>query len=185
MNKNDFELARWIDGRADFNVFATVTFKQALAFNSGSLIRNARERECVTCCVRHALAFNSGTLIRNTVENVDATCSVIRDRVFKKLKRSKTPFPWITTIENGGGEKRLHAHMAMQLPRDIEFCAFHDAFHDICGRMDWVHDRVEVTPIVDQNGERGSKKIIFYMLKEGADALALNASSLRFQSAGR
>lgn len=160
MRKIDFELARWIDGQGDFNVFATATFKQALTFSGGFLIKNTRE-------------------------NVDATCGVIRGRVFKKLKRSKTPFPWITTIENGGGEKRIHAHMAMQLPRDIEFCAFHDAFHDICGRMDWVHDRVEVTPIVDENGERGSKKIVFYMLKEGADALALNASSFRFQSAGR
>ena len=155
MRKSDFELARWIDERGDFNVFATVTFKQTLA-------------------------FNSGTLIRNTRENVDATCGVIRDRVVKKLKRSSSPLPWMTTIENGGGEKRLHAHMAIQLPRDIEFGEFSGVFHDICRRMDWVHDRIEVTPIADEKGERGSRKVIFYMLKEGADALAFNASSLCF-----
>ena len=185
MRKIDFELARWIDGQGDFNVFATVTFKQALTFNSGTSIRDTRKHVNVKSNVKQMLAFNSGILIRNTRDNVDATCGVIRDRVFKKLKRSKTPFPWMTTIENGGGEKRIHAHMAMQLPRDIEIGEFSDVFHEICGRMDWVHDRVEVTPIVDQNGERGSKKIIFYMLKEGADALALNGSSFRFQSAGR
>ena len=155
MRKVDFELARWIDERGDFNVFATVTFKQALTFGGGHIVRNTRE-------------------------NVEATCGVIRDRVYKKLKRTKTSFPWIATIETGGGEKRIHAHMAIQIPHDIEFKEFQDAFHDICGRMDWVYDRIEVTPIVDEDGERGSRKVIFYMLKEGADALAFNASSLRF-----
>ena len=155
MQRVDFELARWIDEQGDLNVFATVTFKQALIIGGGHIVRNTRE-------------------------NVDATCGVIRDRVYKKLKRTKTPFLWITTIETGGGEKRIHAHMAIQIPHDIEFREFQDAFHDICRRMEWVHDRIEVTPIVDEDGERGSKKVIFYMLKEGADALAFNASSLRF-----
>ena len=136
-------------------MFATVTFKQALPFDGGHFVRN-------------------------TPEDVDATCCVIRDRVYKKLKRTKTPFPWITAIEAGGGEKRIHAHMAIRIPDDIGFNEFQDAFHYICGRMDWVHDRIEVTPIVDEDGERGSRKVIFYMLKEGADALAFNASSLRF-----
>ena len=153
MRKVDFELARWIDERGDFNVFATVTFKQALTVSGGHFVRNTRD-------------------------NVEATCGVIRDRVHKKLKRTKTPFPWLATIEAGGGEKRIHAHMAIKIPHDIEFTEFQEAFHDICGRMDWVHDRVEVTPIVDEHDESGSRKVIFYMLKEGADALALNASSL-------
>lgn len=180
MKKNDFELARWIDRQGDFNVFATITFKQTLAFNSGWLMRNTRESVVETYCVKQALAFNNGILIGNTRENVDATCAAIRDRVLKKLKRSRAPFRWMTTIEDGGGEKRLHAHMAIQLPCDIGFSEFSDVFHGICRRMDWVHDRVEVTPIVDESGERGSRKVIFYMLKEGADALAFNASSLRF-----
>ena len=155
MSKVDFELARWIDERCDFNVFATVTFKQALTLGSGCFVRNTRG-------------------------NVEATCGVIRDRVFKKLKQTRAPFSWVSTVETGGGEKRIHAHMAVQLPHDIEFEKFKEAFHEICGRMDWVHDRIEVTPIIDENGERGSRKVIFYMLKEGADALAFNASSLRF-----
>lgn len=148
MRKSDYKFAEWIDSRFRFNVFATVTFKQAMVLSDGYFLRNSRD-------------------------NVEATCCVIRDRVFKKLKRK---YDWLTTIEEGGGEKRLHAHVAIALPSLTEFQEFDSVFLDICNRMDWVHSRIDVRTIGDGNEE--SRKVIFYMFKEGVDALAVHASTL-------
>ena len=150
MKKNEFELAQWIDNRCKFNAFATVTFKQAISLNDGHLLWNTRD-------------------------NVEATCAVIRDRVFRRVKHE---FQWLTSIEDGRGEKRLHAHMAFNVPSDVGFIAFEQTFIDICGRMDWVHSRIEVKPIASNDHESGSRKVVFYMLKEGVDALSVQASTL-------
>lgn len=147
-----FEMERRKDR---FNGFATVTFKQARQFDGGSLV----------------------WITRDVVED---TCSVIRDRVFKRLKRK---FSWVTTIENGNGEKRLHLHMAIAIPDDISFDDFSMVFLDICGRMEWVHKRVDLRSVADSDHD--DRKILFYMFKEGGDALAVNASTFIGLSAGR
>ena len=149
MRKTDFMMAEWLSSKDRFNGFGTVTFKQARSVDDRFLIYNSRE-------------------------NVEATCAVIRDRVFKHFKRK---FTWVTAIEDGHGDKRIHAHMAIAIPDDIAFDEFQSVYLDMCGRMDWVYDVYDMRQITDQDGDSGSRKVIFYMTKEGADALALNAST--------
>lgn len=149
MKKIDFEMATWLDRGGEYDVFATVTFKQAFVYSDG-VVR----------------------LTRNEIENC---CGFIRDRVFRKCKRK---FLWITSIEGGAGGKRLHAHIAIRKPEDIEFSALHKVFVDACRRMHSVDDRIEMVPVVDSDDGDGSRKIIFYMLKEGVDAVSLHASHL-------
>ena len=157
MRKTDFELANWISKKDRFNGFATVRFKQARQFDGGSLVWITRDI-------------------------VEETCVAIRDRVFKRLKRK---FSWVTTIENGNGEKRMHVHMAIAVPNDISFDEFEMVFLEVCGRMEWVHKRVDLRSVVDSDQDEDIRKVIFYMFKEGGDAFAVNASSLIGLSAGR
>ena len=149
MRKTDFMMAEWLSSKDRFNGFGTVTFKQARSVDKGFLIYNSRE-------------------------NVEATCAAIRDRVFKHFKRK---FTWVTAIEDGHGDKRIHAHMAIAVPAEIEFDEFQSVYLKMCGRMDWVYEVFDMRQIADQDGDSGSRKVIFYMTKEGADALALNATT--------
>ena len=157
MSKKEFDCKEEIVRRFKFTAFATVTFKQERRYKDGCVAKLDRRK-------------------------AEETCGVIRDRVFKKLK---CECRWLTSIENGGGDKKVHAHMAIDVPSHISFERFQAVFLDICGRMDWVNERYEVVRIIDQNGECGNRKVIFYILKEGVDALALSASTFRVQATGR
>lgn len=157
MRKKDYECAEELVRQMHFSAFATITFKQ--------------ERQC-----------NDGHVVRIDRRIAEETCGAIRDRVFKRLK---CRFRWLTTIENGGGSKKIHAHMAIDVPWHVSFEHFKEIFLDMCSRMDWVNERYEVVRVTDQDGECGNRKVIFYILKEGVDALALSASTFQVHSAGR
>lgn len=148
MKKIDFEMASWVDSRSGCNVFATVTFKQNVVQQDGSRYWT-------------------------TWWDIERTCAFIRDRMFRKCKEE---FTWLTSIETGGGEKRMHAHIAIRKPDQIEFEEFQALFVGVCNRMELVHQRIDIRPISDCNGGDGSRKVLFYMFKEGVDALALSAS---------
>lgn len=151
MRKSGFTCAEWVSEQGKFTAFATVTFKQGRTLDDGRFMEITREE-------------------------AEETCEAIRDRLFKKLRRK---FRWVTSIETGHGEKRMHAHMAIEVPKHVEFSEFQNAFLSICHRMRWVRRICEVTEIIDNDGDCGSRRVIFYMFKEGVDALAVHASTLR------
>lgn len=157
MRKNDYDCAEEIVRRFKFTALATITFKQQRRLNNGHVARMNRQI-------------------------AEETCGAIRDRVFRKLK---CQFRWLTTIENGGGEKKVHAHIAIELPTHVSFDEFKEVFLDMCSRMDWVHERYEIVRVNDLDGECGNRRVIFYILKEGVDAIATSASTFQVRSAGR
>jgi hypothetical protein len=157
MRKNDYDCAEKIVQRFNFTAFATITFRQDRCLNDGHVVRIDRQI-------------------------AEETCGAIRDRVFKKLK---CRFRWLTTIENGSGEKKIHAHLAIELPAHVAFEEFQEVFLDMCSRMDWVNERYEIVRVTDQDGESGNRKVIFYILKEGVDAIAVSASTFQVLSTGR
>jgi hypothetical protein len=152
MRKIDFEMANWVSRTWESDIFATVTFKQNVVQQDGSRYWT-------------------------TWWDIERACAFIRDRMFR---RCKGEFTWVTSIETGGGEKRMHAHIAMKKPDHIEFEEFRALFFDICNRIELVHDRIDVQPISNDDGGNGSRKVLFYMFKEGVDAISLSASHLSF-----
>ena len=96
---------------------------------------------------------------------------------FKKLVTGSdpNPFQWVTFSEDGKGSKRLHAHLAIHTSDLIAYDEFSTIFRDLCTRFDWVDDRIDIQQLHDEGDHR---KVIFYCLKEGADAFRPNASHL-------
>lgn len=146
-------VCEWLSGLSEYEAFATITFKQS----------------------RPAL---SGVLVKATRDAIDETCCEVLRRVLKLIKKqgyALDDIAWITTIEDGRGDGRLHAHMAITLPSGMEFEEFAECFLRIFQRMEWSRRIVEIKPIKQEEGAVQNQRIINYMLKEGLDSLSVNA----------
>jgi hypothetical protein len=152
--KNIKKAAReWLGGISEYKAFATITFKQARLASSGVLVKATRDA-------------------------IDETCCEVQRRVLKLIKKqgyALDDIAWITTIEDGHGEKRLHAHMAISLPSGMEFEEFAECFNRIVQRMEWCRPIFEIKQVKQQEGAVQNERIINYMLKEGLDSLSVNA----------
>ena len=149
------QIGKWLNEELRPNCFATVTFKQ---------------------CKHH------GQGVREWINRdiADSTCNELMQRCTKKFKKLVTgsdpnPFQWVTFSEDGKGSKRLHAHLAIHTSDLIAYDEFSTIFRDLCTRFDWVDDRIDIQQLHDEGDHR---KVIFYCLKEGADAFRPNASHL-------
>ena len=162
-HKNREILADWLTKNGQFNVFATVTLKQAVCGRDGGLQFNSKERCSGTAC-----------LLRDWVSK-----EVIGQRRYRHGERLE----WATFIESGFGDKRFHLHLMINKSDEITHEEFEQKFRYVCGRLDWVHKQIDIQQIKDIEGN-GRRAVAFYCLKEGIDALDLRSSSLRNHQIG-
>lgn len=155
MSNTSTKIGNWLNDTMNVNCFATITFRQCKHHDGGV-------REWVNA------------------EIIQSACNEIMLRCVKKTKHispsneQKSLF-WATFIEDGHGNKRLHAHIAISRPSHISFVQFSQIFYDLCTRFDWIDERVEIKEI---NGHDDQRRVLFYCLKEGVDAFQPNASRL-------
>lgn len=147
----------WLIELHNFNVFGTITFKQGMKHPNGM----------IEICTR---------------EQLEKTCMEVGKRI-KKILKSKygslvNSIYWITSIENGHGDKRFHAHMIFEKPMLIDLLDFESSFGDVCSRMDKIHNRIDLREIENIYGD-GSVATTKYILKEGIDAIAMSGSFIR------
>lgn len=144
--KKDFE--RWLSGY-DFDVIVTVSLKQALP-------------------------AQDGTVVRISMEDLRRTGWLLRDRSTKRFfgKREKVPF--LVFAENGFGEKRHHLHILTVKPENMDLAEYSAEFVDVVRRLEWAHKEIDIRPIQ----RRSSPNVVKYSLKEGPDALIVEASCL-------
>ena len=149
------QIGKWLNEEIRPNCFVTVTFNQ---------------------CKHH------GQGVREWINKdiVDSTCNELMLRCVKKFKKRTADFDpkflqWATFIEDGKGSKRLHAHLAVNTSDLIANDEFSETFRNLCARFDWVDERIDIQKL---NGEEDRRRVIFYCLKEGADAFRPNASHL-------
>ena len=155
MHSEKSQIGNWLSDSLAPNCFATITFKQCKHHDGGV-------REWI-----------NAEIAQTTCNELMLRCA----RHMKKLIRAKSydhPL-WATFIENGHGEKRLHAHMAINLPTVVSFEDFSRVFGNLCARFDWIDDRIDIKNITVSEDR---KRVIFYCLKEGVDAFQPNASRL-------
>ena len=155
MSSDRTQIGNWLNDALSANCFATVTFKQCKHHDGGvrewinrEIAANACD-ELLRCCVKWA----------------------------KRISPENTHHPilWATFIEDGFSTKRVHVHIAINIPNHISFDLFCETFKTLCSRFDWVHERVDVREIMTAEDRR---RIIFYCLKEGMDAFEPTASRL-------
>ena len=153
----------WLFKSGLFNISATVTLKQALPSDNGTL------------------AFISYV-------DCSKTACVLRDRLTKKIigqsrYRKGERLNWLTFIESGHGDKRLHLHLIIERPDSISFSAFKKLIGDVCSGLEWVYEQKEIKEIKDIAGS-GNRAATCYSLKEGGDAFDLQSSFLRNHQIG-
>lgn len=142
------EFERWLSGY-DFDVIVTVSLKQALP-------------------------AQDGTVVRISQEDVRRTGWLLRDRTTRRLFGKKEKVPFLVFAENGFGEKRHHLHVLTFKPNDMDLAEYKAKFVDVARRLEWVHKEIDIRPIQG----RSSPNVVKYSLKEGADALIVEASCL-------
>ena len=155
MRSDRTHIGKWLNDGLLVNCFATVTFKQCKHHDGG--VREWINRE---------IAANA--------------CDELMQRCVKRAKRASPEnvhhqILWATFIEDGFATKRVHAHIAINIPNHISFDLFCDTFKTLCARFDWIHERVDVQEITTTEDRRG---VISYCLKEGTDAFEPTASRL-------
>ena len=147
----------WFVERHEFNVLGTITFKQATRHSNGNREQYTREQ-------------------------FEETCGEVGRRVKKNLKskygKLVNDIYWVTSIENGHGDKRIHAHMMFDVSIKIDLLDFESAFRDICSRMDKIYDKIDLQELINHVGE-SKIAAMTYILKEGTDAISLSYSSIR------
>lgn len=162
-HKNREIFADWLIKADQFNVFATVTLKQAIYRQDGNQHFVSKEECSKTACV-----------LRDRVSN-----KVLGRTRFKHGER----LDWATFIESGFGEKRFHLHLMIGKTNQVTHEEFEQTFRNVCGRLVWVHNQIDVQEIKNVEGS-GQRAVAFYCLKEGIDALDLRSSSLRNHQVG-
>ena len=162
-HKNREILADWLTKNGQFNVFATVTLKQAIVRDDGIRQFVSREECSKTSC-----------FLRDRVSN-----KVIGRTRYKKGER----LDWAPVIESGFGEKRFHLHLMIGKPDEIPHEEFEQKFRDVCDQSIWVYRQIDIQEIRDIKGN-GCRAVAFYSLKEGIDALDLRSSFLRNHQVG-
>lgn len=155
MSSGTTQIGNWLNDTLSANCFATVTFKQCKHHDGG--VREWVNRE---------IAANA--------------CDELMRRCVKWAKRTSPednhhPILWATFIEDGFGAKRVHAHIAINMPNQISFDLFCETFNTLCSRFDWIDERVDIQPLADKDDCR---RVVFYCLKEGSDAFHPTASRL-------
>lgn len=150
-------LSEWLSSIADYDVFVTVTFKQAILNDEGGLAR-LTEDEC-----------------RKTLR-------ILRDRVTKNVLgnaryRSGETMIFVPCLEQGHGIKRLHSHICIKRPSGISLDSFKSNFMSAVSTLDWVHKQIDFREASD-SGAANSLRLIRYSLKEGLDAFVPEAASI-------
>ena len=154
MHSDKTQIGNWLSDSLAPNCFATITFKQCKHHDGGV-------REWI-----------NAEIAQNTCNELMLRCV----KQTKKMNAGANDKPlWATFIEDGHGQKRLHAHMAINLPNVVSFEDFSRIFGDLCTRFDWIDDRFDVRRIEKIEDH---KRVIFYCLKDGVDAFQPNASRL-------
>ena len=154
-NKN--ELFEWLSGGHNYQYFVTLTLKKAIYGEQGTW-HNITRQDCNT------------------------TAWLFRDRLLKKIipsvaYRNGQRTGFLAFIEGGQDTKRPHIHIVAQCPIEVSEERFRFVVSQICTRLDWVHDRIDVRKIEDIEGS-GTRATIFYSLKEGVGAFCSEASCL-------
>lgn len=149
-------LKKWLSGVASYDVYATVTLKQALLNEAGSLTPLTRD-EC------------------------ERTARILRDRAMKAVLgtarwRRGESFPFVPSLEGGDGVTRFHLHIAMKRPSDIAFPIFETRFVGAARKLDWVHNQIDVREVVCDR--HSSSRVIGYSLKEGLEAFLPGAATI-------
>ena len=146
--KGQAVLRERIDSRATFNVFLTVTLRQAL-INDGLGFTWISEDDC-----RKA-------------------AWLLRDRLTKKVNKSaglarSTRLPFAVFIEGYGRFERFHFHALSVKPDNVSFAQYQCLIMDVCGKLDWVYRKVKVQPI-DFSDSDAVPVITYCLKKEGIE----------------
>ena len=140
-------MSKWLSS-PNLNVYCTVTLKQALPNDGGTLTYIA---DC----------------------DIKRTAWLLRDRLFKATvgKKRKDRFPFLVFSE-GGKDKRYHLHIMTLLPLGMSLVEFQDIFRHKALKLKWVYDEIDVRPIAPATESR----VVSYSLKTGLDAFIPEAS---------
>jgi len=157
MNKDrlQIEAVRWMS-KSELDVFVTVTLKKMLRDRFGNAHwMNAYEAE--------------------------RTGEIMKDRVLRALRnsgfRDSRAVPFYTFYEVSPGDQRPHFHIATKIPGGMEFNAYEDMFRATVGRLDWVHQEIDVRLIT--YGRRDMwQEVCSYGLKSGISAFLPSASNV-------
>lgn len=139
----------WISSHTDFNVFITITLKQAL-----------KNQE--------------GYLVRITPEEIQKTAILLRNLITRKVVGRHETIPFVVFQEGKHAEKRFHLHILARIPGTFSFENFSNVVRLKADRLDWVYNEIDIRPI--KKGTHHS--VVSYTFKEGSDAFLPEASSL-------
>lgn len=153
--KSRSALVDWLTKNGQFNVFATVTLKQAIVRDDGFWQFISREECSKTSC-----------FLRDRVSN-----KVIGRTRYKKGER----LDWAPFIHFGLGEKRFHLHLMMGNPDEITHEEFKTVFDGVCDQSIWVYEQIDFKEIRDIKGN-GRRAVAFYSLRERTDAFDWQSS---------
>jgi hypothetical protein len=137
-------LQDWIASRATFNVFSTVTLKQAIQNDN--------------------LGFS-----RITPEDCRKTGWLLRDRLTKEITKlaglkRRTQIPFAVFIEGHSKYQRYHLHNLSVCPDGVSLWQYQDVMLKVCKRLDWAYRQIKVEAINRSNID--SERLLHYCLKE-------------------
>lgn len=130
-----------------YNIFATITLKQAFL-------------------------SDAGTWQPLRSEDVRKTAWIFRDRFAKKLIGRKKTLPFLVFEEGKADFKRNHLHIVTVMPTSFSFSKYKALFLETAAKLDWVHKEIDVREIEPKT----QRRVISYSLKEGVGALIPEAS---------
>ncbi len=114
-------------------------------------------------------------------EDVEKTAHLLRlwieDALLGKRRRKGSRLTFICSFERGGWDGNPHLHIATSNPGGLSGEEYERKIRAVAYKLDWVHTDMDIRPITrDETGNR--QGIAIYCLKQGVDALLLNATHI-------
>ena len=124
-----------------------------------------------TFTLKTAILDDGGSIRYLDDENICKAASFINERFYRRFSKEEKALPFLVFAE-GKFQKRPHLHILSSKPSRYTFFDYAREFYQVSRKSYWVNKEADIKPISEQT----KRNLIGYCLKEGADALLLEAS---------
>ena len=133
----------------------------------------------ITVTLKRGLRNEAGSVTQLRDEDIEKTARLLQlwfeDKLLGKRRRKGHRLTFISSFERGTYDGNPHLHLAIANPTGLSMNAYEAAFLAQARKLDWIHSDIDIRAIT--NDIRGDRKgIALYCLKQGMDALLLNAT---------